>query len=615
MDSAPSVQVIPSRRLTILSSSSPAAGSQVDLTPASQGSSSVSQSWEMLESQNSAPDSPVVSEVASTPNHNVPLPMCAISIQLIEPDSTSGTCNQHSFHASRSETWALTSSTCPQCRCEWSIFNPSSQGESVPVQFCRQRNHAASNFGDEDLVTVESPVTIPDDRILESPRSVPDDQTSSIPEDEALTLPDAEDSAPRLHGSVTSIMFTSSAPIPSSHSWFEPRTRRPAPYHFLSPSQAGLPRPSMKPHHSWSVPSAPGLLFARPSRGPSMFDEWIRVNQALPNDVAHFAAVARQTLSLSTPQRRMSSSLRTAEPPLSQSLAQQRSAAHHEQVISLWVELARQCSLGLVATLPAPPDVHLKVLFHQRQPGTLTRHWRSLQHWLRFSQVKDVSIFSSSFQQLLDFIVQSAHSSVEGRGSGRASVFSSVVASLRFLCERLQLSDFRALLNLPLIGAWAQSTRQLAKRSARQAPALTLYAVICLEKLFISAFSDSNWDQARLIGFFSLLIFGSLRFSDGQRVLVSACSFQNQVFRGQTWRSKAEALGFAFAVLPCGLMNSDWLTHFWSQLSIIRNCSELGRWLQIRVVLHLQLHLCVKSLSSFESEIWLRSFLTVALLA
>lgn len=127
--------------------------------------------------------------------------------------------------------------------------------------------------------------------------------------------------------------------------------------------------------------------------------------------------------------------------------------------------------------------------------------------------------------------------------------------SLRFLAHKVGLSFFGELLRNSLVEAWLNGEKW-HQTPAKEALPLPLFAVAQLEKALQSfeAGAADGW----LLGCILLMIWGSLRWSDAQRLQLNTLACDDKSLRGWSWRSKTAVTGIPFGVSLCGATQAFW---------------------------------------------------------
>ena len=137
-------------------------------------------------------------------------------------------------------------------------------------------------------------------------------------------------------------------------------------------------------------------------------------------------------------------------------------------------------------------------------------------------------------------------SRLDGERNGWAAA-KSVVAALRFAAAKLQFAILSATLASPIISSWLAKDKWTAK-PAKEALPLPLHCVVSFERAVASCDCNERW----LLLCFLLMLWGSLGWSDCQRVEIASTHLDDECHRCWVWRSKTSASGFPFGALTGG---------------------------------------------------------------
>ncbi|CAE7216718.1 unnamed protein product [Symbiodinium natans] len=216
----------------------------------------------------------------------------------------------------------------------------------------------------------------------------------------------------------------------------------------------------------------------------------------------------------------------------------------------------------------APGEVskaQLSRIFANRAASTLKKHLRGWGVWWEFCRTSSWSMARPSLTQLLDFFESLCEGVRMDRGRNRKSKAMGVIAAMKFAASRLQLCGLLGQLKSPLLEPWGRCEKW-SKRRPREATPLSFDIVLRLELACQSAPVEDSW----LLLCFLLMLFGSLRWSDAQRVDLSSVSCQQGCLRGWTWRCKQSATGMPWAVWCKGVANSNWGVQLFEESLAVR---------------------------------------------
>ena len=129
---------------------------------------------------------------------------------------------------------------------------------------------------------------------------------------------------------------------------------------------------------------------------------------------------------------------------------------------------------------------------------------------------------------------------------------------LWLLCDSRQpncslLALWSATLASPVISSWLAKDKWTAK-PAKEAFLLPLHCVVSFERAVASCDCSRRW---LLLCFLSML-WGSLRWSDCQRVEIASTHLDDECLRCWVWRPRTSASGFPFGVLSGGAISGQW---------------------------------------------------------
>ena len=136
----------------------------------------------------------------------------------------------------------------------------------------------------------------------------------------------------------------------------------------------------------------------------------------------------------------------------------------------------------------------------------------------------------------------------EGRSTDLGFGASSVVRALRWAQKLLDISDWNNLYS-QLVSAF--TIRASGDRT--EAVPLSLFVVLSWEKRLLSR--DCPLHEVIVLGGLLLILWGGLRFSDGQRVPLHSLSWSITALRGTCRKTKTTKSGQPWAVQSCGFLS------------------------------------------------------------
>ena len=129
-----------------------------------------------------------------------------------------------------------------------------------------------------------------------------------------------------------------------------------------------------------------------------------------------------------------------------------------------------------------------------------------------------------------------------------------VLRGLKLAGSFMGWSSFLEELDNAAVSAWCVTNVRAARKEALP---LALYTVANLEKAVHTDMSCGGSPDLPFLTFFLLLLWGCLRFSDGQRVMVNELVSEFGLVRGSCWKTKTSRSSMPFGVLLLGIF-TDW---------------------------------------------------------
>ena len=114
------------------------------------------------------------------------------------------------------------------------------------------------------------------------------------------------------------------------------------------------------------------------------------------------------------------------------------------------------------------------------------------------------------------------------------------------------------------------------QRAREEALPLPLYVVAFFEQAVLQAppIGAEHAQDVRLLTAFLLMLWGALRYSDLQRVLVSDLCCEDGVARAACWRIKRSASGMTFGDLTLGIID-NWTHRSQELIDFMKECDFL----------------------------------------
>ncbi|CAL1138035.1 unnamed protein product [Cladocopium goreaui] len=144
-----------------------------------------------------------------------------------------------------------------------------------------------------------------------------------------------------------------------------------------------------------------------------------------------------------------------------------------------------------------------------------------------------------------------------------SSSCSSVIKALRWLLKSAEVGCLQVVHSV-LIGTFLN---QKVPKDRKQAPPLPLWALVQWERRVLM--SNCTVLEIILLGTFLLMAWGSLRFSDAQRLDLQKIIYHDGTMRGVIWRSKTAVSGMPLAVAAEGFLSKGSHNWLWKFLTVL----------------------------------------------
>ena len=204
------------------------------------------------------------------------------------------------------------------------------------------------------------------------------------------------------------------------------------------------------------------------------------------------------------------------------------------QLSSFWQMYSKSESFG----------AHCITLIEKFEASTISKYIGTLQ-----SVSNLLTDFKLSWDDIGTYkIVDLLQMSREGRSTDLGFGASSVVRALRWAQRLLDISHWNNLYS-PLVSAL--TVRSSGDRT--EAVPLSLFVVLSWEKRLLSR--DCPLHEVIVLGGLLLILWGGLRFSDGQRVPLQSLSWSITALRGTCRKTKTTKSGQPWAVQACGFLS------------------------------------------------------------
>lgn len=234
-----------------------------------------------------------------------------------------------------------------------------------------------------------------------------------------------------------------------------------------------------------------------------------------------------------------------------------RSAEDSERtrLAGLWAGFARTLapSSASACDFSNLPQLSLQRLFLDRAPSTLRRHLSGWRLWVAFCSLHNWQPGSPSMPALLDFLDSLSVGARQDRGACRKRNALGVLSAMTFAAAKLSLQNLQNLLGEPLIQSWKNGNKWRRGR-VKEAMPVPFSALQRLEH----EVARVNGDDKILLCAILLMAWGSLRWSDIQRLDLQSISCDAFSVRGWCWRTKSSSRGMPWGILRSGCAASNW---------------------------------------------------------
>ena len=192
-------------------------------------------------------------------------------------------------------------------------------------------------------------------------------------------------------------------------------------------------------------------------------------------------------------------------------------------------------------------DIHLSRVIDGYAASTLMKYMSGVGNFIRTCKESGHSFLDISALQLADILITvqlSKSSDISGCSS------TSTLKALRWWQKVAGVDKWKQILFAPVIQSFM--TTKLPVDRAEAVP-IPLWCIIQWEKRLLTSSCPEH--MILILGFFLFLIWGSLRFSDAQRINLRSLVYNGENLRGLSWRTKTTNRGQAFGVIAQGLLS------------------------------------------------------------
>ncbi len=204
-------------------------------------------------------------------------------------------------------------------------------------------------------------------------------------------------------------------------------------------------------------------------------------------------------------------------------------------------------TLGSQLSTSSFGDMHLHRATDSYAASTLMKYLSAVGNFIRTCNELGVSCLEISALQLADILitVQLTKSSDTAGCSSTGTL-----KALRWWQKVAGIDTWKPILFAPVIQSLL--TIRICRDRSESVP-IPLWCIVQWEKRVLT--SACPEPMVLMLGFFLVLIWGSLRFSDAQRVDLRSLVYDGENLRGLSWRTTTTHRGQAFGVLAQGFMS------------------------------------------------------------
>ena len=215
-------------------------------------------------------------------------------------------------------------------------------------------------------------------------------------------------------------------------------------------------------------------------------------------------------------------------------------------------DLGSSSSLFTSVQGSAHADSHIERALDRISSRTMTRHFGVWQRWPEWCRSMAVQPGSPAWTDLADFLHELAAGSLVDRGTQRRSSTANTLAAISFVAWYADARTLWDCTQITTIRAFMSESH--VPRERREAIPLTLAIVTSFERRVLEPQTEEH--EILLLGFFLTLIWGALRFMDGQRCRPSSLLYDREILRGCCWSTKTSRSGQPWGIMASGCLGS-----------------------------------------------------------
>ena len=232
-------------------------------------------------------------------------------------------------------------------------------------------------------------------------------------------------------------------------------------------------------------------------------------------------------------------------------LVRTKQPSSNKQIVQLFQTLlsvfGTDSTLGSQLSSSSFGDMHLHRVIDSYAASTLMKYLSAVGNFIRTCKELGMSFLGISELQLADILI-TVQLSKSSDSAGCSST--GTLKALRWWQKVAGIESWKHILFTPVIQSFL--TIRIPRDRSESVP-IPLWCVVQWEKRVLTSACPEH--MVLILGFFLVLIWGSLRFSDAQRVDLRSLVYDGENLRGLSWRTKTTHRGQAFGVLAQGLMS------------------------------------------------------------
>ena len=232
-------------------------------------------------------------------------------------------------------------------------------------------------------------------------------------------------------------------------------------------------------------------------------------------------------------------------------LVRTKQPSSNKQIVQLFQTLlsvfGTDSTLGSQLSSSSFGEMHLHRVIDSYAASTLMKYLSAVGNFIRTCKELGMSFMGISDLQLADILI-TVQLSKSSDSAGCSST--GTLKALRWWQKVAGIESWKHILFAQVIQSLL--TIRIPRDRSESVP-IPLWCVVQWEKRVLTSACPEH--MVLILGFFLVLIWGSLRFSDAQRVDLRSLVYDGENLRGLSWRTKTTHRGQAFGVLAQGLLS------------------------------------------------------------